>query len=120
MITPAVASSADGTASIPTTRGQRHPYLRDAAITCLPNLTDDQLDRIAAEVHTKCPFALTSRVSDSTVLIQGVAIKADSPLDADRIAWERMRLRVSEALSQPVDNNVRLASIAVSPAGGLN
>lgn len=96
------------------------PYLRDAAIACLPHVTDDQLQRIEAEVLTKCHDALTSRLTDCTVLVQGIAIQADSPLHADRTAWERMNLRVHTALCQPNDVNTRITSIDVSPASGLH
>ena len=104
----------------PTATGNRHPYLRDAVITCLPDMTDDQFRRIDAEVATKCHHALTSRLSDCSVLVQGIAIRADSPLDADRTMWERMNLRVRAALCQPSDLNMRITSINVSPASGFH
>ena len=97
-----------------------HPYLLDAVIACLPDVTDDQFQRIDAEVATKCHHALTSRLTDCSVLVQGIAIRADSPLDADRTMWERMNLRVRTALCQPSDVNTRITSINVSPANGLH
>jgi hypothetical protein len=97
-----------------------HPYLRDAVITCVPGMTDDQVQRIDAEVATKCHYALTSRLTDCSVLVQGIAIRADSPLDADRTMWERMSLRVRTALCQPSDVNTRITSINVSPAMGFH
>ena len=104
--------------AIPTAE-KHHTYLRDAVITCLPDMTDDQFQRIDAEVATKCHYALTSRLTDSSVLVQGIAIRADSPLDADRTMWERMNLRVRTALCQPTDVNTRITSINVGPASGL-
>jgi hypothetical protein len=101
------------------TAENHHPYLRDAVITCLPDMTDDQFQRIDAEVAAKCHDALTSRLTDSSVLVQGIAIRADSPLDADRTMWERMNLRVRTALCQPTDVNTRITSINVGPASGL-
>lgn len=103
-----------------TATGNHHPYLRDAVIACLPDMTDDQLRRIESEVATKCHHALTSRLTDFAVLVQGIAISADSPLDADRTMWERMNLRVRAALCRPGDANTRIASINVSPASGLH
>ena len=103
--------------TIPT--DESHPYLRDAVIACLPHLTDDQLQRIEGEVMTMCHHALTSRLTDCTLLVQGIAIRADSPLGADRTMWERMNLRVLTALCRPGDSNTRIASIDVSPASGL-
>jgi hypothetical protein len=95
------------------------PYLRDAVIACVPDLTDDQLQRVETEVRTMCHYALVSRLTDSSFLVQGIAIKADSPLDADRHMWERMDLRVHTALSQRADFDTRITSIDVSPASGL-
>ena len=104
----------------PTATDNNHPYLRDAVITFLPDMTDDQFQRIDAEVATKCHYALTSRLTDCSVLVQGIAIGADSPLDADRTMWERMNLRVRTALSQPSDVNTRITSINVSPSYGFH
>jgi hypothetical protein len=106
--------------AIPTATENNHPYLRDAVIACVPGMTDDQFQRIDAEVATKCHNALTSRLTDCSVLVQGIAIKADSPLDADRTMWERMNLRVRTALCQPRDDNTRITSINVSPASGFH
>ncbi len=96
-----------------------HPFLRDAVIACVPDMTDDQVERIDAEVGTKCHYALISRLTACSVLVQGIAIRADSPLDADRTMWERMNVRVRTALCQPSDVNTRITSINVSPASGL-
>jgi hypothetical protein len=112
---PTQASSSRTTAM-----GPLQPYLRDAVIACVPNLTDDQLQRIDAEVRTMCHYALTSRMTDCAILIQGIAIKAISPLDADRTMWERMHLRMHTALCQPNDVDTRITSIDVSPASGLH
>ena len=104
----------------PTATESNHPYLRDAVIACLPLLTDDQFQRFESEVATKCHYALTSRLTNFAVLVQGIAIMADSPLDADKAMWERMNLRVRSALCQPGDANTRMTSINVSPANGLH
>lgn len=116
----ALEASSSGKTTTTTTTKPLQPYLRDAAITCVPHLTDDQLERIEAEVLTKCHYALTSRLTDCTVLVQGIAIKADSPLDADRIAWARMNLRAHTALCQPNDINTRITSIDISSSSGLH
>ena len=101
-------------------RENTHPYLRDAVIACLPDMTDDQLQRIQSEVATKCHHALTSRLTDFAVLVQGIAISAGSALDADRAMWERMNLRVRTALCRPSDANTRITSINVSSANGFH
>jgi hypothetical protein len=50
------------------------PYLREAAVTFLPSLTDEQLERINAHLETLDlnPYLLVSRISEHTVLIQGI------------------------------------------------
>ncbi len=106
--------------AIPIATENNHPYLRDAVITCVPDITDVQFQRIDAEVATKCHYALTSRLTEHSVLVQGIAIRADSPVDADRTMWERMSLRVRTALSQPSDVDTRITSINVSPASGFH
>lgn len=111
--------SSEESPSSATTTKTLQPYLRDAAIACVPHLTDDQLERIETEVLTKCHHALTSRLTEWTVLVQGIAIQANSPLDADRTMWERMNLRVHAALCHPSDINTRITSINVSQASGL-
>jgi hypothetical protein len=119
-INRALEVSASTATATTTAMENLHPYLRDAVIACLPDMTDDQLQRIRSEVATKCQHALTSRLTDCAVLVQGIAIKADSPLDADKTMWERMNLRVRTALCQPSDVHTRIASINVSPASGLH
>ena len=122
---PYMATSADATTtthesgSIAAEVRMFRPYLRDAAITCLPCLRDDQLRRIEAEVLITHPHVIASRLTDYTVFVQGIAIEADSPIDADKHTWERMYARVHAALRQPNDGNTRIASIDVRSASGL-
>lgn len=50
---------------------ERIPFLREAAVTAVPQLSDEQLERIRAElVALPNQFLLINRISDSTVLIQ--------------------------------------------------
>jgi hypothetical protein len=63
--------STDESCSIATEVQMFRQYLRDAAITCLPYLKDDQLQRIEAEVLTTHPHVIASRSTDYTVFVQG-------------------------------------------------
>ena len=97
------------------------PYLREAAVTLVPSLTDEQLDRIAAELDAFAnPFLLVSRLSDHTALIQGIPVKAGSSHEADAVIWESIYERVRAALSGPFDWDTTITGIDVrEPSGAL-
>jgi hypothetical protein len=97
------------------------PYLREAAVTLVPSLTDEQLDRIAAELDILAnPFLLVSRLSEHTALIQGIPVKAGSSHEADAMIWETLYERIRAALSGPFDWETTITAIDVhEPAGAL-
>lgn len=95
-----------------------HWHIRTAAIALLPCVRDDQLQRIWAAVLAPFPRALVSRVTDQTVLVQELAIKAESSHDADAIAWEQMQSLVRSALGECDDTRTTLTSIDITPPGG--
>jgi len=97
------------------------PYLREAAVTLLPSLTDEQLDRIATELDAFAnPFLLVSRLTDHTALIQGIPVKAGSSHEADAVIWESIYERVRAALSGPFDWDTTITAIDVrEPSGAL-
>ena len=70
---------------------ERIPFLREAAVTAVPQLSDEQLERIRAELAAlPNHFLLVNRISDSTVLIQGVSVTAESPHEADALTWDKI------------------------------
>jgi hypothetical protein len=98
------------------------PYLREAAVTLVPSLTDAQLDRIGTELDTvsSSPFLLVSRLSEHTALIQGIPVKAGSSHEADAMIWETIYERVRAALSGPFDWDTTITAIDVrEPTGAL-
>ena len=54
---------------------QLHPLLRDGAPSFVPQLTDDQLVRIARSLAALNPDTLVSRMTDFTALVQGFLSK---------------------------------------------
>ena len=95
------------------------PYLREAAVTLVPALTDDQLERIAAALDSLAnPYLLVSRLSDHTALIQGIPVKAGSPLEADALTWETIFTQVRSALRGPWDWDTRVTAIDVRDTSG--
>ena len=99
--------------------GLLHPFLRDVTISLVPYLRDDQFRRISAQVHGAHPNALISRLSDFSILVQGIPIRSGSPHDADIYAWDRAQAHVREALCEPEDAGTRVTSIEVTEAHGL-
>ena len=95
------------------------PFLREAAVTLVPHLTDEQLERIGAELTSPAnPFLLVSRLSDNTALIQGIPVKAASPVEADALTWETIYTHVRSALNEPWDWNTTVTAIDVREADG--
>lgn len=95
------------------------PFLREAGVTLLPALTDDQLERIEEELDTLAnPYFLVSRISDHTALIQGIPVKAGSAHEADALTWQAIFTHVHAALREPWDWDTRVTGIDVREASG--
>jgi hypothetical protein len=95
------------------------PFLREAAVTVVPQLSDEQLERIGAEFATLANhFLLVSRVSHCTVLIQGIPVTAESPHEADALTWDKINTHVRAALCQPWDWDTTITAIDVWSADG--
>jgi hypothetical protein len=90
-----------------------HPFLRDAAISFVPELTDDQLDRIARTLTDLYPDTLVSRMTDFTALVQGIPVEAETANEADRVTWAMVSHEVREVLVTPADAATELTSIDV-------
>lgn len=90
------------------------PYLRDAAVCLIPRLTDQQLGLIEVELqHFLSRFVLVRRLTENTVLAEGIPIHARSAHDAESLAWEIMAYHVRRALDRPEDVSTRITSIDV-------
>ena len=95
---------------------QLKSYLREAAITLVPSLTDDQLQRITDQLNAlDNPFLLVSRLSPTTALLQGIAVKAPSSHHADAITWDTVNTHIRAALSEPADAGTSVTAIDVRP-----
>jgi hypothetical protein len=95
------------------------PYLREAAVTLVPSLTDEQLERIDAQLETLAnPYLLVSRISEHTALIQGIPVKAGSPVEADANTWETIFMLVTAALRGPFDWDTTITAIDVRDSDG--
>ena len=98
---------------------ERIPFLREAAVTAVPQISDEQLERIRAE-FAALPnhFLLVARISDSTVLVQGIPVMAESPHEADAVTWDMVHDHVGAALCEPWDWDTRLTAIDVRAIDG--
>jgi hypothetical protein len=90
-----------------------NPFLRDAAISFVPELTDDQLVRVDRALIALYPDILVSRMTDFTALIQGIPVEAETAQEADRVTWAMISHEVREVLVDPGDAGTELASIDV-------
>lgn len=90
-----------------------NPFLRDAAVSFVPELTDDQLVRIDRALIALYPDILMSRMTDFTALIQGIPVEAETGQEADRVTWAMISHEVREVLVGPNDAHTQLASIDV-------
>jgi hypothetical protein len=96
------------------------PFLREAAVTLVPQLSDEQLERIGAEFASLAnQFLKVSRVSDTTVLIQGIPVTAESPHEADALTWDKIHTHVCAALCEPWDWDTTVTAIDVRSADGV-
>lgn len=90
-----------------------NPFLRDAAVSFVPEMTDDQLVRMARKLTAWHPDVLVSRVSDFTALVQGIAVEAETAHDANLVTWAAISTEVREVLSTAEDTGTELTSIDV-------
>lgn len=99
---------------------QLNPFLREAAVTVLPGLADDQLSRIASEFECLGnPCLLVRRLTQHTMLLQGIPVRAGSAHDADAVTWELVYEHVRAALTSPEDESARITSIDVRESESL-
>ncbi len=90
-----------------------NPFLRDAAISFVPELTDDQLDRITRRLTALYPDTLVSRMTDFTALVQGIPVEAETADEANRVTWSMMSEKIREVLGVNADAGTELTSIDV-------
>ncbi len=95
------------------------PFLREATVTLVPRLTDEQLERIGAELASMThPFLRVSRLSDNTALVQGLPVKAASTVEADALTWQTIYACVRSALREPRDWDTTVTAIDVRETDG--
>lgn len=90
-----------------------NPFLRDAAISFVPELTDDQLDRITRTLTDLYPDTLVSRMTDFTALVQGIPVEAETAHGANHVTWAMISHEVHRVLGTPADAGTELTSIDV-------
>jgi len=90
-----------------------NPFLGDAAVSFVPELTDDQLVRLAGALAVPFAHILVSRLTDFTALIQGIPVEAGTEHEAKGVAWDVINREVRAALSTPADEGTQLTSIDV-------
>jgi hypothetical protein len=84
-----------------------NPFLRDAAVSFVPEMTDDQLVRVARRLTAWHPDVLVSRLSDFTALVQGIAVEAETAHDANLVTWAAISTEVREMLDTPAGRRHR-------------
>lgn len=90
-----------------------NPFLRDAAVSFVPELMDDQLVRIAGALTALYPNILVSRMTDFTAMFQGIPVEAETASEADRATWAIISREVREVLVTLADVGTELTSIDV-------
>jgi hypothetical protein len=90
-----------------------NPFLRDATVSFVPELTDDQLVRLTRALVALYPDTLVSRMTDVTALIQGMPIEAETANEADRVTWAIISREVREVMVTLADVGIELTSIDV-------
>jgi hypothetical protein len=89
------------------------PFLRDAAISFVPQLSDDQLLRIAGALTFLHPGILVSRMTDFTAFVQGFPVEAETAHEANRVTWAVISREVRQVLDTANDADTQLTSIDV-------
>ncbi len=92
---------------------RRNPFLRDAAVSFVPELADDQLVRIARALTALYPDILVSRMTDFTALVQGFPVEAETAHEANRVTWAIISREVRDVLVTTADAGTQLTSIDV-------
>ncbi len=90
-----------------------NPFLRDAAVSFVPEMTDEQLVRVARRLTAWHPDVLVSRLSDFTALVQGIAVEAETAHDANLVTWAAISTEMREMLDTPDDAGTEMTSIDV-------
>jgi hypothetical protein len=90
-----------------------NPFLRDAAVSFVPELTDDLLARVTLALIAVYPDTLVSRMTDVTVMVQGIPVEAETASEADRVTWAIISREVSDVLVTLADVGTDLTSIDV-------
>jgi hypothetical protein len=91
----------------------RKPFLRDAAVSFVPEMTDGQLDRFVRVLGALYPHILVSRLTTATALVQGIPVEAETGQEADQVTWATVRGAVGDVLVTPGDVGTELTSIDV-------
>lgn len=95
------------------------PFLREATVTLVPYITDEQVERIGAALTSLAnPLLLVSRVSEHTVLIQGIPVEAASSVEADALTWQTIYTHFRSALCEPWDWDTTVTAIDVRETDG--
>lgn len=92
---------------------RRNPFLRDAAVSFVPEMTDEQIVRIARALTARYPHVLVRRLTDFTALIQGIPVEAGRAHEADGVTWDTVSREVRDVLAMPADAGTELTSIDV-------
>jgi hypothetical protein len=88
-------------------------------VTVVPALSDEQVDRIVAQLETfPNAFLLVRRISEHTLHVQGIPVRAPSAHEADALTWELLFTNVRAALGQPWDWDCRITAIDVRESDG--
>lgn len=90
-----------------------NPFLRDVAISFVPQLSDDQLLRIAQALTALNPDTLVSRMTDFTAMVQGFPVEAETAHEANRVTWATISREVRAVLDTTADSGTHLTSIDV-------
>lgn len=90
-----------------------NPFLRDAAVTFVPELTDDQLVRLTKGIAALHPHAMVSRMSTVTAMIHGIPARAATAHEADVATWVSVNAQIRSTLNSVADADTELTSIDV-------
>ena len=94
------------------------PYLRDAAVCFVPQVTDEQVDRVDLALRWHNTFTIVRRLTANTILVEGFPVQARSLREAEALTWELIAYRVRGALQRQQDAWTRITSIDVRESVG--
>ena len=96
------------------------PYLRDAAVCLVPQVTEEQLERIGTTIRRNNAFTIVRRLTASTILVEGFPVRASTLHEAEALTWEIVAFRVRGALQLRRDVFTKITSIDVrEPVGAF-